>query len=131
MMDQKMMEYEEIIKEQLCKEIEIIAESIKKNGTMSVQEMDRLDKIYHTKKSMLTADAMEEASDYTDGYDNQNGMSERRGRSMTTGRYVSRTAGGTSYADGYNEGYSEAMRQMGGNSEHYPMMPQNYGPRRW
>ena len=77
------------------------------------------------------ADAMEEAGDYTEGYDNQNGMSERRGRSMTTGRYVSRTAGGMSYADGYNEGYSEAMRQMGGNSEHYPMMPQNYGPRRW
>jgi hypothetical protein len=45
----------------------------------------------------------------SDGYD----MSGRRGRSPSTGRYVSRDDGGQSYADGYSAGYSEAMRMNG------------------
>ena len=45
------------------------------------------------------------------------GMSGRRGRAMN-GRYISRT-GGSSYADGYTHGYSEAMRQM--SPDYYPM----------
>lgn len=50
-------------------------------------------------------------------------ISGRRGRSSVTGRYISRD-GGSSYADGYSQGYSEAMNQMNGvNSGHYPMPP--------
>lgn len=39
------------------------------------------------------------------------GYSGSRGRSPSTGRYVSRE--GASYADGYFHGYSEAMNQSG------------------
>lgn len=39
------------------------------------------------------------------------GMSGRRGRSPSTGQYVSRE-GGRSYNEGYSRGYSEAMRRM-------------------
>lgn len=103
-----MSEYEvhEIIKAQVCKEIEEIAERIKKSGTMSESDMEKLDKLYHTKKDILATHGMEHPEEYE-------GMSGYRGRSPSTGRYVSRD-GGNSYADGYSRGYSEAMMQMNG-----------------
>lgn len=140
-----MNEYEanEIVKKQLCKEVVRIAEKIEKTGDMSEQDLERLDKLYHAKKSLVTVLAMEEAEEgqggesYASG--NQNGMSGRRGRSSVTGRYVSREGGSSreesnaSFAEGYSQGYSEAMSRMsqagGGNSGHYPMMP-GY-ERRW
>lgn len=121
----------EIIKKQLCKEIVEIAENIQKNNTMSVSELEKIDKIYHAKKSMLTAKAMEEAEEYEepDGYSGARmTYSGRRGRGAD-GRYVSRDSG-ESYAEGYDRGYSEAMsRAQGGNSSgHYPAP---YYPGRW
>lgn len=58
-----------------------------------------------------------------DGEEMEYGMSGRRGRSPSTGRYVSMD-GGNSYADGYSNGYSEGMRQSG----HWPPMlyPERY-----
>ena len=84
-------------------------------------------------KCQLTSEAMLEPEEYgEEGMSRTDGMSGRRGRSMTTGRYISRDSG-TSYAEGYSQGYSEAMNQMNGNgmsSGHYPpAMP--YPPRRW
>ena len=124
----------QVILKQLCKECCQIAEQIQKNQTMSQQDLDRLDKIYHLKKSMRTDKAMSEAEEYADEYgmsgtdgNNQNGNSGYRGRAAN-GRYVSRMSG-DAYSDGYNRGYSEAMNEQGGNSGHYPMMP--YAPRRW
>lgn len=123
-----MNEYEayEIIKKQLCKEIVEIAEGIQKNNTMSVSELEKIDKIYHTKKSMLAAKAMEEAEEYEggDGYSGArmtysgNDVSGRRGRGAD-GRFVSRE----SYAEGYDRGYSEAMNKVHGDnySGHYPI----------
>lgn len=95
----------EIIKKQLCKEAIQIAEQIQKNGTMSLQDLDRIDKIYHAKKSMLTAKAMEDADEYSEG-----GMSGRR--------Y-------DGYNEGYDRGYSEAMNRMSGRRPmpHYPVRP--------
>lgn len=148
----------EIIKKQLCKEAIQIAEQIQKNNTMSTQDLDKLDKIYHTKKNMFKA--IEEEEKFGEISDspiipsvsgtnqNGNGNSGYRGRAAN-GRYVSRAnnsyADGysqgyseaisqmnsnNSYSDGYNRGYSEAMNsQQNGNSGHYPIMP--YGPRRW
>lgn len=95
---------------QVCKEICLITEKMQKAQTMTEQDLDRLDKLYHLKKSMLTCKAMDEASEYSEG------VSSMRGRSPMTGRYVSRDAG-NSYADGYSRGYGEAMSQM--NSPHY------------
>lgn len=133
MMNNKDYEIHEIIMKQLCKEVEQIADSIQKNQSMSSQELEKLDKFYHLKKSMLTVQAMEEAGDYEDNESfnesRQNGNSGYRGRAAN-GRYVSRDSA-DSYAEGYSKGYSEAMNQMnnGSNSGHYPMMP--YSPRRW
>ena len=109
----------EVILEQLCREVEQIVENIKKNETLSSQELERLDKMYHLKKSMLTCQAMEEAEEYSEG-----GNSTYRGRAAN-GRFVSRAHGGSynqngsSYSEGYERGYSEAMAQM------------NNMPRRW
>ena len=121
----------DVVMKQLCKEMVQIAEQIQRNNTMSVQDLEKIDKLAHAKKSLLTAKAMEEAEEYESG--EEGGMSGarthmtysgRRGRG-TDGRYVSRDAG-ESYADGYDRGYSEAMNR--GNSGHYPMP---YYPGRW
>lgn len=117
----------EIIMKHLCKEMVQMAEQIQHNNTMSVQDLEKIDKLAHAKKSMLTAKAMEEAEEY----ESEGGVSGtrmtysgRRGRGAD-GRYVSRDAG-ESYADGYDRGYSEAMNRN--NSGHYPMP---YYPGRW
>ena len=100
-----------------------------------IEELEKLDAQYASKSEFtqadaeryrclmsgltkqLTAEAMMEAEEYEGGYSGEDGgMSGRRGRSPSTGRYVSRD-GGMSYADGYSHGYSEAMRQQSG---HWP-----------
>jgi len=111
----------EAIYHQVCKEIEEIATSIQKNGTMSEADLKRLDMLYHTKKDMLACKGMEHPEEFEEG------MSGMRGRSPMTGRYASREQG--SYEDGYSQGYAMAMNQNGGgNSGHYPMNP--YYPER-
>ena len=131
-----MNEYEihETILKNVCKEISLLAEKIQKTGGMSEQDLDKLDKLYHVKKDMLTAKAMVDAEEYENG-----GLSETRGRSPMTGRYVSRDG----YDQGYSHGYSQAMNQMmnsgaggnneaNGNSGHWPMRDPYYPePRRW
>lgn len=116
----------EIIEQRLCREIDLI-ESKYANGTgeMSIQDIEKLDKVYHTLKSMATYNAMKEAEEYGEG-----GMSGARGRGPD-GRYVSRDAG-ESYSEGYDRGYSEAMNRMNsgnGYSGHYYNMPPVHMPR--
>lgn len=96
---------------QVCKEICQITEKMQKAQTMTDQDLDRLDKLYHLKKSMLTCKAMDDADEYSEG------VSGMRGRSPMTGRYVNRNMGNSgrqNFADGYSQGYSEAMSQMNG-----------------
>lgn len=116
----------EAIFKQVCKEISLIADQIQKKGSMTESDLERLDKLYHVKKDMLTAEAMMESKEY------ENGMSGARGRSPITGRYISRESG-NSYADGYNQGYSQAMNQMmnGNSNAMHPQMPNYSEPRRW
>lgn len=118
-----------IIEKQLLKEKDQIAESIQKTGNMSIQDLEKLERIYHTLKSQAAYCGMKDPEGYWDQFeDDQNGMSGRRGRAAN-GQYISRD---TSYEDGYNRGYSEAMsRTQDGTSGHYPMMPETYRPRRW
>lgn len=116
--------YENSLKH-VCKEIEEVLDKIMKSG-MTDQLLDRFDKLYHTKKDILSSWAMEHPEEY------EGGSSGMRGRSPMTGRYVSRDRG--SYDDGYNSGYSQAMREMnqnGGNSGHMPMNPYYPEQRRW
>ena len=110
-----MNEYEvhETALKQVCKEIQDTLEKIEKNG-MSEQLLDRLDKLYHTKKSILTSWSMEHPEEYYEG-NSRDMMSGARGRNPMTGRYVS------------NDGYPQ------GNSGHWPMNMNPYYPdqRRW
>ena len=111
---------------QVCKEIKTLTEQIQKNGTASEQDYKRLDLLYHLKKDILACHGMEHPEEFEEG---SSGM---RGRSPMTGRYVSRDQG--SYDNGYNNGYSQAMREMnqnGGNSGHMPMNPYYPEQRHW
>ena len=135
-----MNEYEvhETALKQVCDEIKQIIEENKKSG-MNDQRLDRMDKLYHTKKDILATWGMEHPEEYYEDNSGDN-MSGMRGRSPMTGRYVSRDANQT-YAEGFSKGYSEAMNQMNtsrdmhqgeGTSGHYPMHNPYYpDQRRW
>jgi len=122
------MEKFEALEKAMCKELETLEQKLKGSAEMSIQDLDKVDKLAHAMKSLATYKAMKEAEEeYGEG---EEGFSGRRGRAAN-GRYVSRD-GGSSYSDGYSQGYAEAMSQMnGGNSGHYPMMPPYYPGRRY
>lgn len=105
------MRYLEDVKEMLCQELETYA----KKGELTAGSLDVIDKLTHALKSVETIMAMEDSS-YADGgsyrgsYDggsyrgSYDGGSYRRGRSATTGRFVSRYSGrGYSRDDGMRE----------------------------
>lgn len=96
----------ELLEQKLCREVELIESKYQQNPSaeMAIQDVEKLDKIYHTLKSMTTYHAMKEAEEY------EGGQSGRRGRGAD-GRYVSRDPG-ESYTEGYDRGYSEAMSRM-------------------
>ena len=104
--------YEELEKV-MCTELETLERKIKSSGAeMSMSDLEKIDKLAHAMKCLATYKAMKEAEEMEEG------MSGRRGRAAN-GRFVSResAASAASYADGYSQGYSEAMRQQSG---HYP-----------
>ena len=82
-------------------------------GELSGSDLEYIDKLTHSLKSIKTTVAMIEADDgfSREGGGNRGGggrsregggMSGRRGRSRTTGRYVSREGGGYSGRRGYS-----------------------------
>lgn len=71
----------------VCKEIEQITEQIKKNGNVSPQHVEMLDKLWHLKKSILACHGMEHPEEY---YEDDYHTSERRGRNSMASRYMSR-----------------------------------------
>lgn len=113
------MEKFEALEKEMCKELEAIEQKMKAGTEMSIQDLDRVDKLTHAMKSLATYKAMKEAEEYE-----MDGMSGRRGRAMN-GRFVSRD-GGSSYAEGYSQGYSEAMAQSGHMPIPYPQERYRY-----
>lgn len=105
-----MTEYEvfETHKNQVCKELEMLADKFKKTGAMTESDLDKIEKLWRTKKNMLAAKAMENPEEY-DESPMEGNMPGRRTR------YMSRDSG-QSYAEGYSRGYNEGAR-----SGHYPM----------
>lgn len=104
-----------ILEEKMCHELDIIADKYGNGQEMSVQDLEKIDKLYHALKSMKTYHAMVDAEEYMDDGFSGNmyrhgGYSGYRGRAMN-GRFVSRN-GANSYSEGYTRGYSEAMSQM-------------------
>lgn len=100
------MEKFEVLEKKMCKELEAIEQKLESGQEMSIQDLEKADKLAHAMKSLATYKAMKEAEEYE-----MDGMSGRRGRGAD-GRYVSRTPANMSYADAYSRGYSEAMNQM-------------------
>ena len=76
--------------EAIHKEMDMLDEKYARGTQLSPQDLEHIDKMSHALKSLATYDAMKgnsERGSYEGSYD---GGSYRRGRSMTTGRYVSR-----------------------------------------
>ena len=105
------MEKFEALEKEMCKELEAIEQKLKAGTEMSMQDLEKADKLAHALKSLATYVAMKGAEEW-----DESEMSGRRGRAAN-GRYVSRDSG-PSYADGFTAGYSEAMGQQSG---HWPM----------
>ena len=93
------MEKFEALEKKLCQELEAIEQKVKGGAEMSVQDLEKIDKLAHAMKSLATYKAMREAEEW-----DEEGMSGRRGRAMN-GRYVSRDYGPRSYDDGYSGYY--------------------------
>ena len=89
--------------EALHREMEQLDEKFSKGAQMSSQELEHIDKMAHALKSLATYEAMQGSSAMS-GYQ---GDSYARGRSRTTGRYMSRDGGYNSQdPDGYGrDGY--------------------------
>ena len=75
-----------ILEEKMCKELESLEEKYRtSNSEMTVQDLEKIDKLYHALKSKATYEAMKEY----DENDDFEGVSGRRGRDGM-GRYISR-----------------------------------------
>lgn len=78
-----------VILDYICEEIAEIEEKIRKDGKLSMSEIEYLDKLEHIKKDRLTSEAMEDSGYSNDGYDR--GYSGRRYANRDSmGRYTSR-----------------------------------------
>ena len=100
------MRYMEDLKEMLCEELKDIAQK----GELSTGTLDVIDKLTHSVKSIVTILAMEGYSgDDRRSYDGEG--SYRRGRSATTGRFVSRDSGRYS-----RDGMKEKLEEMAQNA---------------
>ncbi len=92
----------------ICDEMEELERKAEKDGKLTMQEVQYLDTLAHTKKNLLKADEMWDESEYSmagdrsyarDGRMNRNNMSYARGRNArrdSMGRYSRR---GNSYGD--------------------------------
>lgn len=81
--------------EALHREMEQLDEKFANGAPMNAQELEHIDKMAHALKSLKTYEAMEGNSEYG-SYDSYDG-SYARGRSRTTGRYISRDGNYSGY----------------------------------
>lgn len=99
------------ILEYVCDEMEELERKTDKNGKLSMQEMQYLDMLAHTKKNLLKADEMEEESEYSGAYgrrSNREGSYARRRDAM--GRYSrERSYGGYSMAE---DDFKDELRDL-------------------
>lgn len=126
----------ELIEQNLCSALDEYENKLRQGQKMSSNDYEQLKIIYSALVKKKAYEGMLEYEGYGD--EDLSGYSGRQMRSPVTGRYVSgnsyangnsRTNYEDSYASGYASGYSEAMAQN--QSGHYPMMQNNYPPRRW
>lgn len=89
----------EVLEKKLEQELESIEARLASGTEMTDKDLEHLDKITHTLKSLACW------KDMKGEYDNE--------ELSMSGRYVRGTSGryGRSYSEGYSRGYSEAMRR--------------------
>ena len=76
--------------EYVCDEMEDLERKVEKGGKLSTAEMQYLDILSHTKKNLLTSDAMMNPEEYDDNYSGARGDGRGRGRNArrdSMGRY--------------------------------------------
>ena len=91
--------------EAIHRELQKLDEKYTTGAQLSGQDLKDIDLMAHTLKSIAGYEAMKGNSGYNSGYE---GDSYARGRSRTTGRYVSRDGGYSGYNsqdDGYGRRY--------------------------
>ena len=95
------MKHYENLEEAMCKELDALDKKYGGNAAeMSVQDLEKADKLYHALKSAATYHAMKDAEGWEEK-DASGRMSYRRGRD-SMGRYVSRDMG---YSGEYGSGH--------------------------
>ena len=111
------MKHYENLEQAMCKELEALDKKYASSpGELSVQDVEKIDVLYHALKSAATYHAMKDAEEWEDddmegsgrrGNDGRmySGRSYRRGRD-SMGRYTSRDM------DGYSGRYPEWMPPM-------------------
>ena len=98
----------ENLEQAMCKELEKLDKKYANDvPEMSVQDVEKIDILYHALKSAETFYAMRDAEEWGD---ERSGRSYARGRD-SMGRYTSRGMGGYS-GEGYSGHYPEWMPQM-------------------
>ena len=112
-----MMNKFETLEKTLCRELENIEQKARAGAEMSIQDLDRADKLAHAMKSIATYRAMKVAEEY-ESDEKMSGMSGYRGRALS-GKFVSRDDEDQSYAEGYSRGYAEGRNQSMRMSGHY------------
>ena len=85
----------------ICDELKDMERKIGQGGKLNSQELQYIDLLAHTKKNLLTGEAMMDEGSSNRSYD----MSTRRGRD-SMGRYMSRDDGYRS-GEGYRSGDSK------------------------
>lgn len=75
----------DVLEHIMCKEVEMLEKKYEEaKGEMTIEDLKKLDLLYHTLKSKATYDAMKDAEEY--GYE-QSQMSGRRGYSRMSGHW--------------------------------------------
>lgn len=111
--------------EAMCKELETLDKKYSGNvQEMTIQDLEKADKLYHALKSAETYHAMADASEWDEDESGEGRRGNSYGRSYATrrrdsmGRYTSRDTGRDMYRDdGYSGHYPEWMP---------PYYPQRY-----
>ena len=111
------MKHMEELREMLCRELDEIS-----RGPLDLGSLDVINKLTHSIKSIDTIMAMEERGGYSREGSNRSyegsydgaydGASYRRGRSATTGRYISRASSRYSRDYSRDDGMKEKLEEL-------------------
>ena len=116
----------ENLEEAMCKELEMLDKKYGADSAeMTVQDVEKADKLYHALKSAATYHAMKDSEEWDEDEEDE---ASGEGRSYRGGRSYGRPYGryGRSYRRGRDAMGRYTSREPYGWSGHYPMYPPMY-----